>query len=149
MATQTASSIIRPTLFAPINPDEERKKILAEIGDDLTAFGRLCFGNRLLVAKYVPEKQGSLLAAPQTKQEAKWQGKTGLVIYRGAAAFQDDPQAGSFYGDSAEVGDWIWYRYSDGLDVDYVPAGTFKKISLRCLIDTEVCGVIPRPDFFF
>lgn len=152
MATQSvnAPSIIRPTMFAPIDVEAERKKIFDQLGEDFAKpLARLCFGNRLLVVKFVPEKQGSLHVAPKTQQEAKWQGKVGLVVYKGAAAFQDDPQAGSFYGDAAEVGDWVWYRYSDGLDVDYVPAGTFQKISLRCLIDTEVCGVVPRPDFFF
>lgn len=132
-----------------VDGDEEKRKILDKIGIDLRDIERLCFGNRVLVAKWVPEKQGSLYTGRDTENEHKWQGKTGLVLYVGPAAFQDDPQAGQFYGAHVEIGEWVHYRASDGRDADFQPDGSFEKIPCRILLDVEIAGVIPRPDFWY
>lgn len=127
----------------------EAQKILDRIGTDLSAIERLCFGNRVLVAKWTPDKQGSIYTGRDTENEHKWQGKTGLVLYVGPAAFVDDAQAGSFYGAVVEVGEWVHYRASDGRDADFQPEGSFDKIPCRILLDVEIAGVIPRPDFWY
>jgi co-chaperonin GroES (HSP10) len=103
--------------------------------------------NRILVAIYQPpvtNKVGSVLITEQMteedQEEALWQGKVGLVVAKGPQAYVDD-EATKFHGQSVTVGDWVWFRPSDGMgcDVNEVPCRTF--------YERDIIGKIPHPDY--
>lgn len=130
------------------DPVAEAKKIFERVGD---LSGVKVFGNRILVAKYERATvgySGRLVAAAQTNMEDRYQGKVGLVLKVGTVAFVDD-DVNKFHGDSVKVGDWIFYSYGDGTDVDVCPAGSADKIHCKVLKEGDVGGVVPRPDFLF
>lgn len=126
--------------------DVERQRLLAQLPDlsDMQVFG-----NRVLVAKFTRTTVGTsgrIIAADQTKTEDKWQGKIGLVIKVGAAAFRDEPGI-EFYGDRVDVGDWIMFHYGDGWDLDI--QGPTQKVACKLIKDVNIHGVVTRPDFIF
>lgn len=71
--------------------------------------------NQILVGVYIrPEKtKGGILLTPQTRDEDRYQGKAGLVLKKGPLAFVDDDN-NKFHGQNVDVGDWVFYRVSDG-----------------------------------
>ena len=99
------------------------------------------FHNQVLVAIYIrPEKTKSgLYLSSQTRDEDKYQGKVGLIIKKGADAFVDE-SGKWFKGVNLDVGDWIYFRPSDGWQV------TVHNQLCRILDDTDVRGRIPQPD---
>jgi co-chaperonin GroES (HSP10) len=99
------------------------------------------FHNQVLVAVYIrPEKTKSGLFIPaQTREEDKYQGKVGLIIKKGADAFVDD-SGKWFKGVNLDVGNWIYFRPSDGWAI------TVHGQLCRILDDTDIRGRIPAPD---
>ena len=99
------------------------------------------FHNQVLVAIYIrPEKTKSgLYLSAQTRDEDKYQGKVGLIIKKGADAFVDD-SGKWFKGVKLDVGDWIYFRPSDGWQI------TVHGQLCRILDDTDIRGRIPGPD---
>ena len=69
------------------------------------------FQNQVLVAVYVrPEKTKSgIYLTNQTRKEDEIQGKVGLVVKKGPAAFVD-PTNSWFDGIEVDVGDWVFFR---------------------------------------
>lgn len=100
--------------------------------------------NQILVAVYIrPEKtKGGIFLADQTRNEDRYQGKSGLVLKKGPLAFVDD-DANKFHGQNVDVGDWVFYRVSDGFPV--VINGQL----CRLLEEVHVKGKIPSPDVVF
>ena len=118
--------------------DDPAEVIRKEMGDisDIEIFH-----NQVLVAIYIrPEKTKSgLYLSAQTRDEDKYQGKVGLIIKKGADAFVDDTGKW-FKGVNLDVGDWIYFRPSDGWQI------TVHGQLCRILDDTDVRGRIPQPD---
>lgn len=131
-----------------VDSEEAKQKILAEV-KEIAELEDLVFLDRVLVAKWMPEKSGSIINPDQMHRENKWQGKIGLVIKLGPAAFQDDDQAGSFYGAKCEVGDWVWFSIQDAGAADFRPVGSFEKYPCFLLRDKDIIGKVPRPDFWW
>lgn len=100
--------------------------------------------NQILVAVYIrPEKtRGGIILSDHTRNEDRYQGKAGLVIKKGPLAFVDD-DANKFHGQNVEVGDWVFYRVSDGFPL--ILNGTL----CRLLEEVHVKGKIPSPDVVF
>lgn len=100
--------------------------------------------NWLLVCTYVePEKTaGGIIRPDKIKQEARFQGKVGLVLKIGPAAFQNDA-LNDFHGKRAEPGDWVWFRYADSWEIG------FAGLSCRIVSDAEVKGTTTDPTLFF
>ena len=117
------------------NPADTIRKEMGDISDIEV------FHNQVLVAIYVrPEKTKSgLYLSAQTREEDKYQGKVGLIIKKGADAFVDD-SGKWFKGVNLDVGDWIYFRPSDGWSI------TVHGQLCRILDDTDVRGRIPQPD---
>ncbi len=117
------------------NPADTIRKEMGDIGDIEI------FHNQVLVAIYIrPEKTKSgLYLSAQTREEDKYQGKVGLIIKKGADAFVDD-SGKWFKGVNLDVGDWIYFRPSDGWQI------TVHGQLCRILDDTDVRGRIPQPD---
>lgn len=100
--------------------------------------------NQILVAVYVrPEKtKTGIFLADQTRNEDRYQGKAGLVLKKGPLAFVDD-DTNKFHGQNVEIGDWVFYRVSDGFPL--ILNGTL----CRLLEEVHVKGKIPSPDVVF
>lgn len=117
---------------------DPRKTIHDEMGDisDVELFH-----NQVLAAIYVrPEKtKGGLYLTNSLRDEDKWQGKVGLIVKAGPDAFKDETGRW-FNGVNINVGDWIYFRPSDGWQL------TIHGVLCRILDDTDVRGRIPAPD---
>lgn len=118
-----------------VDPAETIRKEMGDISDIEI------FHNQVLVAIYIrPEKTKSgLYLSAQTRDEDKYQGKVGLIIKKGADAFVDE-SGKWFKGVNLDVGDWIYFRPSDGWAI------TVHGQLCRILDDTDVRGRIPAPD---
>lgn len=100
-------------------------------------------GNRVLVAIYIaPEKtSGGIIRATQTIREDVFQGTVGLVLKKGKTAFQDEAQTHNyFYGQDAEVGDWVVFRPGDAKRIQ------INGIDCRMVEDTLIDMVIDDPE---
>ena len=100
--------------------------------------------NQILVGVYIrPEKtKGGILLTSQTRDEDRYQGKAGLVLKKGPLAFVDDDN-NKFHGQNVDVGDWVFYRVSDGFPL------VFNGTLCRLLEEVHVKGKIPSPDVVF
>ena len=118
-----------------IDPAEAIRKEMGDISDIEI------FHNQVLVAIYIrPEKTKSgLYLSAQTRDEDRYQGKVGLIIKKGADAFVDDTGKW-FKGVNLDVGNWIYFRPSDGWQI------TVHGQLCRILDDTDVRGRVPTPD---
>lgn len=123
---------------------DPREKILGDVGD-LSSFD-ICH-NQVLCAVYIrPERTKSgLILADQTRDEDRNQSKVGLILKKGPTAFvgaEDDVYA---WPQDMTVGDWIYYRASDGWATTLV-GHKGEKILCRVLDDTRIRGRVPFPD---
>lgn len=102
------------------------------------------YNNWLLLAVYKrPEKtKGNVFLPDTVRKEDEYQGKVGLLVKKGPLAFVDDANT-SFAGQSAEVGDWIAFRVSDGWSLEV------NGVLCRMIQDTQVRLGGPTPDFAF
>jgi hypothetical protein len=106
------------------------------------------FGARVLVAKWIRKKVGSILLSAKTQVEDGFQGKVGLVLKVGPLAFRDDDHH-DWAGQTAKAGDWIQFNYSSGSDFDHYPAGSTEPVRCKILDESEIQMIIQRPDFAF
>ena len=94
------------------------KKALLDAAGDLSDYE--VAGNLVLVATYIqPEKtKGGIILSGTSLAEDRFQGKVGLILKCGPAAFRDEPKAGIFfYGFAAEPSEWVLYRPSDAMEL--------------------------------
>lgn len=125
-------------LVAPASTPDPKTELKALVGD-LDDFE--LFNNQVLCAVYVrPEKtQGGVFLTDAARAEDKIQGKVGLVVKKGAAAF-DDSFRKTFSDVEVGMDDWVVFRPSDGWSI------TINKVLCRILDDTNIRGRIQRPD---
>lgn len=100
------------------------------------------FNNQVLCAVYErPEKTtGGIIITDSARDEDKTQGKVGLIVKLGPNAFNDPNHEWGFDGLDMKVGDWIYFRASDGWAI------TVNKKLCRILDDVNVRGRIQHPD---
>jgi hypothetical protein len=139
---------LRAGLLPPaFDADSEKTRIMSQFDQaDIDAIDLM--GARVLVAKWIREKAGSIHLATQTKREDGFQGKIGLVLKTGPLAFTDDARH-DWHGQSAQPGDWVLYGYSDGHDFDYTAPGKFDRVPCKVLEEGHIQAVLPRPDFAY
>ncbi len=107
-----------------------RNQVLVAIGVRSTE-KVLAGGHKL----YLPEK---------TADEDRYQAKPGLIIKLGRTAFVD--QTGEWFdGDAPRVGEWVFYRASDGWSLDLYGNDRKTRIACRILNDTDLKGVTTDP----
>lgn len=107
---------------------------LAEMGIELL------FSQILVMDYQRPEKLASGLLVPgQTRDEERYQGKSGLVIMKGPTAFVDQGEV-KFFGQNVNVGEWVIYRRSDGWEMQ------INECNCRVLQDVHVKMKVPGPD---
>ena len=117
---------------------DPKKTILKNLGDISKVE---IFNNQILCAVYVrPEKtKGGIVLPEQHRSEDKIQGKVGLVVKKGPAAFVDETNTW-FVDVDVNVNDWIIFRPSDGWSI------TVNGILCRILDDISIRGRIQHPD---
>lgn len=117
---------------------DPRDEILKKLGD-LSQIE--IFNNQILVAVYVrPNKTKSgIYLSDKTTDEDRYQGKVGLLLKAGPAAFEDDGKW--FSGMTFTPGqDWLVFRPSEGWSI------TVNGVLCRIFDDIDVRGRIPQPD---
>lgn len=103
--------------------------------------------SNMLVAIYQPpktEKSAGGVFLPGAVQdddldEYLWQGKVGLIVAMGPQAYVDD-EATKFHGTKNKVGDWVWFKPSDGM------ACEVNGVFCRVFADGRIIGRLPDPD---
>lgn len=121
-----------------LHETDPRQDLLEKVGD---LDGLVLLNNQVLCAVYLrPEKtRGGIILTDSTRDEDKSQGKVGLIIKAGPAAF-DDASGGWFKDAKAALHEWIFFRASDGWAI------TINGQLCRILDDTNVRGTIQQPD---
>jgi co-chaperonin GroES (HSP10) len=99
------------------------------------------FNNQILCAVYVrPEKtKGGIVLPDQHRSEDRIQGKVGLIVKKGSAAFVDETNTW-FVDGAIELNEWVIFRPSDGWSI------TINGVLCRILDDINVRGRIQHPD---
>jgi len=123
-------------LKAEVPPHEELREDMGDIS------GIEVFNNQILVAIYLrPNKtKGGIFLTETTRDEDKWQGKVGLVLAKGPTAFQTDDSPWFQGVEPVEVGQWVYFRPSDGQGL------SINGKMCRLLDDTSIRGRLVRPD---
>jgi co-chaperonin GroES (HSP10) len=119
---------------------DAKSALKKEVGD-ISKIGIM--GNRVLIAIYIaPEKTKSgIIRATQTIKEDIFQGVVGLVLKKGAQAFQDDPGSNTyFHGENVELGDWVVFRPGDARRIQ------INGVDCRFVEDTLIDMVVSDPE---
>lgn len=131
---------------------DPREAILAKVGD---LPGVEVFGADVAVVIYErPNKTKSgIILSDRTLEEDLHQGKLGLIVKMGPNAFQDDENVKFRDEERCKVGDWVYFRPSDGWRATYntLKASTSKEnlVNLRLLRDTSIRGRVSNPDLIY
>lgn len=144
LTVRNPAGAIGGTYVAVEHQGDPKQEMLDKIG---TLPDGIVSGCRIMVAVYSPpavEKTAGGVFLAKTVQdedirEFYHQGKVGLVIAMGPDAFVDTAEVKFSW--KAEVGDWVWYRPSDGMPVDM-------QSNLCRVFDSEryIIGKLPHPD---
>jgi co-chaperonin GroES (HSP10) len=87
-----------------------------------------------------PEKtKGGIVLPDQHRSEDRIQGKVGLIVKKGSAAFVDETNTW-FVDGAIELNEWVIFRPSDGWSI------TINGVLCRILDDINVRGRIQHPD---
>jgi co-chaperonin GroES (HSP10) len=123
------------TAFA--HTEDPKQRLLDDLGD-LSALE--LFHTQVLCAIYIaPEKTaGGIIRPASNVEEDAFQGKVGLIVKLGSQAFQSD--AKWQWPDDIGVGDWVFYKISDGWAV------SINRVKCRILEDIDVKGRVQHPD---
>lgn len=127
--------------FTPMDHRGDPRKALAEKIGDISEVE--LFNNQVLVAVYIrPNKTASgIYLSDSTRDEDRFQGKVGLVLKMGPAAFVD-PDNKWFVGANVKVGDWVVIRASDGWSLTI----NSKDGLCRMIDDIQIRAKIDHPD---
>lgn len=101
------------------------------------------FHTQVLVAVYIRPEQtrGGIILTEQNRDEDKHQGKLGLILKTGPAAFQGDDKWS--WPEGVGVGDWVFFRASDGWAMT---VNGHRDNLCRVLADVDIKGRIQHPD---
>ena len=129
---------------------QDPRKALLDCAGPLTDY--TVFHNLVLVATYIPPEKtsGGIILADRSLAEARFQGKVGLVLKCGPLAFKDDTMA-KFGGVTIEVGDWVLYRPSDGIELFIKDHMGLKNDGLACRLieDSLIKGGVSDPSLIY
>jgi len=120
---------------------DQRAAILEAVAGKLD--GLDVMRNRVLVATYVmPEKtSGGIIRIDKTRDEGRFQGKAGLILKKGPAAFKfDTPMDKDYPSVEPAVGDWVFYRAADTWECGLVG------LYCRFIYDDMIVGRISNPE---
>ena len=121
---------------------DPKEALLAALGD--LSHIRL-FSAQVLLAIYErPQKtKGGLFLPDNIRREDIYQGKVGLVVAKGPAAFKDDDRT-QFHGQDVQIGEWVGYRVQDGWSLQV--NGPNGAVHCRMLEDVNIKAAFTHPD---
>lgn len=139
-ATPRHLALVKPTMLMKHNADPA-DVIKEEIGD-LSEIEM--FGNQILLGVYErPEQLASgVYMSDQTRQEDQYQGKVGLVLKKGPAAFRSDSNY-DFMDQNVKVGEWVVLWVTDGRKI------RIKGMLCRVVEDLHIRMKISAPDIVY
>lgn len=122
-----------------VHKTDPKQVLLSALGD---ISNYRIFNNQVLLAIYErPEMTaGGVLLTARTRKEDEFQGKVGLIVAMGPAAFQPSPETGHFKTGGPGMHDWVAIRASDGW------AFKLGETMCRLIADHNVRMQIPAPD---
>jgi co-chaperonin GroES (HSP10) len=114
------------------------EKLIADVGDTSAIE---IFHNQILVAVYkrAEKTAGGVILPEQVRAEDEYQSKVGVILKTGPMAFSD-PSGSWAWGSDMAVGDWIFFRASDGWNTK------INGVMCRILDDVRVRGRLQYPD---
>lgn len=107
-------ALLAPMQF--VHKDDPKQEIVNDTGllDAIEVVGQY-----VLIGKYIRpaglKTMGGIELPESAVADDRYQTKVGLVLKMGPRAFQDDDQV-KFYGWKPDIGDWVAFRSSDGLN---------------------------------
>lgn len=127
--------------FATYHGEDQKQAILKHLG---TVVDFDLATNRVLVATYIEPNvsKGGIFFTDGRTNESKYQSKVGFILKKGAMAFQDDATT-KFAGFNPDIGDWVFYRPSSGLEMGY------RGVHVRMFADQDIAGTVYRPDLIW
>lgn len=135
-------SVMSARKTSQLSAAKDPKAALFEAVGDLSGYD--IFHNQVLVAIYVRPNvtAGGIFRPDENIKEDEYQGKVGLVIKLGPAAFKDTDEE-TFSGQSLEVGDWVVFRTGDGWQLN------IRDTACRILHDRTIRMRIKNPGDIF
>lgn len=129
------------TAMLMAHEEDPREAILKAVGD---LSGIEIMHNMILIGTYVrPNKTKSgILLSDNTRKEDEHQGKVGLVLKKGPLAFVND-QRNDFAGQNVEAGEWVFYRVSDGWQMN------INGHHCRMMEEVHIRGKLKSPDIIY
>ena len=136
-------AVVRPqtvSKFAKASVEKLAKEAIKEAIGDLNDIAVM--QNDVLVATYIrPEKtSGGLFLPDSAIEEDLFQGKVGLVLKMGPAAFDDEERFGVL---CPNENDWVVYRVGDSWDL------TIRGVHCRLIRDTNIRLIVNDPEEIF
>jgi hypothetical protein len=124
---------------------DPKKLIIDKVGDisDATVMhNEILVGVYIRPASYMSE-HGNLIHLPDNfREEDKFQGKVGLVLAKGPAAFVSDGNF-NFNDQDVKIHDWIVCHSGDGWSL------TIRGQLCRMVKDNAVRMIVPTPDYVY
>lgn len=136
--------MVKPSGLHAMQHDIDPIKLVQEKVGDLT--GVLLKPTEILTGTYIrPEMTSGGIILPKNTgpiKEDEYQGKVSVILAMGAAAFEDD-DTHKFYNLKPKIGDWVICRIAYGfmMNINGHPC--------RIIEDSQISGVIPRPDMVY
>lgn len=128
---------------------DPKQALLEKVGD---LSGVEVFGSDVLVALYIPPEKtkSGIILADSTREESRWQGKVGLVLKLGNAAYVDED--GNKFRDIS-AGDWVVFRPSDGwpFQLNTMKSRISKDsvVDCRVVTDINIRSRVAHPDLVY
>jgi co-chaperonin GroES (HSP10) len=135
-------SVVSARKTSALSLAKDPKQALSDAVGDLSGYD--IFHNQVLVTVYVRPNitAGGILRPDENIKEDEYQGKVGLVVKLGPAAFQDTDDE-TFNGQSLQIGDWVVFRTGDGWQL------TIRDTACRILTDRTIRMRIKNPGDIF
>lgn len=128
------------TVIEKLANSKDQKVTALELLGDLD--GLKVMANKVLVCMYIePDMRGSLYLGKETLRESVFQGTVGMVVKKGKMAFKDDEATKTyFYGEGAEIGEYVIFRAGDGKRVQ------IRGVDCKWVDDVVIDGVVADPN---
>lgn len=139
MARSNAVGKLREIAEAVGDPKQVIFKAVGDLSDEVVLHSQVLVAVRP-GSQYHPGTK--ILRTDRSLQEDQFQGTTGLVVKVGPGAFVDAPGA-QFHGQKVEVGDWVLFRPSDGLQL------MIREVPCRLFEDVHIKMKVNDPDIYW
>jgi co-chaperonin GroES (HSP10) len=119
--------------------DDPKQIVFDALGESMEGLELLQNDVLVVTAPTLTMSRGGIIMTHKSKNEQRFQGKTGLVVKLGEIAFKDESRWPNEES-RPKVGDWVFFRNSDSSECG------INGISCRFIDDTFVKGRVSTPD---